>query len=125
MTKETKQTAVEWLAEQLNRVFSNTTDASNHNYKELLEQAKEMENNQRSIEISITKNNFGLLLDNRKINNLEWVFQFNNDTPIIILEDIEGKREINFTIGDTTESNIVFIDGKGNTFKIFAREQTL
>ena len=120
-----KQTVVDWLAEQLNRVFSNTTDASNHNYKELLEQAKEMENNQRSIEISITKNNFGLLLDNRKINNLEWVFQFNNDTPIIILEDIEGKREINFTIGDTTESNIVFIDGKGNTFKIFAREQTL
>jgi hypothetical protein len=120
-----KQTVVDWLAEQLNRVFSNTTDASNHNYKELLEQAKEMENNQRSIEISITKNNFGLLLDNRKINNLEWVFQFNNDTPIIILEDIEGKREINFTIGDTTASNIVFIDGKGNTFKIFAREQTL
>jgi hypothetical protein len=74
-------------------------------------------------EMSLLKNNFSFSLDNRKINNLEWVFQFNNDTPIMILNYIGGKREMNLTIGDTTESNIVFDDGKGNTFKIFAREK--
>ncbi len=34
-----------------------------------------------------------------------------------------GKREMNLTIGDTSTSNIVFSDGNGNTFKIFAREK--
>jgi hypothetical protein len=43
MTNNKQQTAVEWFANQLNRVVSNTTDALSHNYKELLEQAKEME----------------------------------------------------------------------------------
>jgi len=43
MTNNKQQTAVEWYANQLHRVVSNTTDALTHNHKELLEQAKEME----------------------------------------------------------------------------------
>ena len=43
MTNNKQQTAVEWFANQLHRVVSNTTDALTHNHKELLEQAKEME----------------------------------------------------------------------------------
>ena len=60
---------------------------------------------------------------NHKIDNLEWAFQFNNDVPVMIAEYINGKREMNLTIGDTITSNIVFSDGNGNTFKIFAREK--
>ncbi len=41
----------------------------------------------------------------------------------MIAEYINGKREMNLTIGDTSTSNIVFSDGNGNTFKIFAREK--
>ena len=54
MTNNKQQTAVEWFANQLNRVVSNTTDALSHNHKELLEQAKEMEKKQ--IILSIAKN---------------------------------------------------------------------
>ena len=38
---------------------------------------------------------------NHKIDNLEWAFQFNNDVPVMIAEYINGKREMNLTIGDT------------------------
>ena len=41
MTNNKQQTAVEWFANQLHRVVSNTTDALTHNHNELLEQAKE------------------------------------------------------------------------------------
>ena len=43
MTNNKQQTAVEWYANQLHRAVSDTTEASTHNHKELLEQAKEME----------------------------------------------------------------------------------
>ena len=46
MTNNKQQTAVEWFANQLNRVVSNTTDALSHNHKELFEQAKAMEKEQ-------------------------------------------------------------------------------
>jgi hypothetical protein len=38
-----QQTAVEWYDNQLRKVFSNTTQASNFSHEELLQQAKEME----------------------------------------------------------------------------------
>ena len=38
-----KQTAVEWYDNQLRKVFSNTTEASNFSHEELLQQAREME----------------------------------------------------------------------------------
>jgi len=83
--------------------------------KELMEKDKTMSNN---------KQNLGTVtIVNHKIDNLEWAFQFNNDVPVMIAEYINGKREMNLTIGDTSTSNIVFSDGNGNTFKIFAREK--
>lgn len=60
-----------------------------------------------------------------KIENPEWVFQFNDDEPMHFAGPLPdgGAREVTFTIGDTKNSNIVFHDGKGNTFKLFAREK--
>ena len=49
MTNNKQQTAVEWFANQLHKVVSNTTDALTHNHKELLEQAKEMEKEQKEM----------------------------------------------------------------------------
>jgi hypothetical protein len=62
---------------------------------------------------------------NDKIENVEWAFQFNNDEPIFFAEPSPygGAKEVTFTIGNTTHSNIVFRDNKGNEFKIFARER--
>jgi hypothetical protein len=42
MTNNKEQTAVEWYDNQLRKVFSNTTEASNFRHEELLQQAKEM-----------------------------------------------------------------------------------
>lgn len=57
--------------------------------------------------------------------NVEWAFQFNNDEPIFLAEPSPygGAKEVTFTIGNTTHSNIIFRDNKGNEFKIFARER--
>jgi hypothetical protein len=41
--RDKQQTAVEWYDNQLHKVFSNTTEASNFSHEELLQQAKEME----------------------------------------------------------------------------------
>jgi hypothetical protein len=46
MTNNKQQTAVEWYDNQLRKVFSNTTEASNFSHEELLKQAKEMEKRQ-------------------------------------------------------------------------------
>jgi len=56
--------------------------------------------------------------------NVEWVFQFNDDNPILISQPIGGEKELIIKLDNTSYSNIVFSDGKENTFKIFAREQT-
>ena len=57
--------------------------------------------------------------------NVEWVFQFNDDNPIALARPTDGTKELNLTIGNRSDSNMVFFDGKGNTFKIFAREKKL
>jgi hypothetical protein len=57
--------------------------------------------------------------------NVEWVFQFNDDNPILISQPIGGEKELIIKLNNTSYSNIVFYDGKGKTFKIFAREKTL
>jgi hypothetical protein len=46
MNDNKQQTAVEWYDNQLRKVFSNTTEASNFSHEELLQQAKEMEKEQ-------------------------------------------------------------------------------
>jgi hypothetical protein len=42
MSNNKQQTAVDWYDNQLRKVFSNTTEASNFSHEELLQQAKEM-----------------------------------------------------------------------------------
>ena len=77
-------------------------------------------------EISNDKQNLGIVrIVTHKIENVEWVFQFNDDEPIFFAEPspYEGAKEVTFTIGNTTHSNLVFRDGKSNEFKIFAREK--
>lgn len=61
-----------------------------------------------------------------KIENVEYVFQFNDDEPIHLCAPSfadRGAKELQLTISNTAHSNVVFYDGKGNTFKIFAREK--
>ena len=58
---------------------------------------------------------------NDKIENVEWVYQFNNDNPIIISKPIGSEKELTIKLNNTSCSSIVFDDGKGNTFRIFAR----
>jgi hypothetical protein len=55
--------------------------------------------------------------------NVEWVFQFNNGEPIKFAQPVNDVKELTFTLSNRSDSNIVFYDGKGNTFKIFAREK--
>jgi hypothetical protein len=62
------------------------------------------------------------IVDNR-IKNVEWAFQFNDDEPLLIVNYPNGNRQLIITMGDTTNSNLIFFDGKGNSFKIFAREK--
>ena len=64
-------------------------------------------------------------ISNHKIENVEWVFQFNDDEPVFLAEPSPygGAKEVTFTISNTTDSYIVFMDNKGNEFKIFAREK--
>jgi len=57
--------------------------------------------------------------------NVEWVYQFNDDNPIALARPTDGTKELNLTIGNRSDSNVLFSDGKGNTFKIFARENKL
>ena len=72
------------------------------------------------------KQNLGTVgIVTHKIKNVEWVFQFNDDNPTVISKPCGGEKELIIKLNNTSHSNIVFFDGKGNTFKIFAREQTL
>jgi hypothetical protein len=48
MSNNKQQTTVEWYNNQLRKVFSNTTEASNFSHEELLQQAKEMEKEQKA-----------------------------------------------------------------------------
>jgi thioredoxin-related protein len=78
--------------------------------------------------MSNNKKNLGTVgIVTHKIENVEYVFQFNNDEPInISSSSLIGRdsKELSLSIKVTSNSNIVFYDGKGNTFKIFAREKS-
>lgn len=55
---------------------------------------------------------------------LEWVCQFNNDEPVVLIQAKElGVKQFTMVLDNTSTSKIIFSDGKGNEFKIFAREQ--
>ena len=70
--------------------------------------------------------NLGIDIKQERISNVEWVFQFDNDEPVFLLEPIDSKtKKLEFTISNLTGSNIHFKDGKGKEFKIFAREKNV
>ena len=79
MKNQKQQSPVEWYAIKIHTVVNNTTDALNHNDKELLEQAKEMEK-QRMFDFAksfvytwnyITNGNFESTKDmNKELENL-------------------------------------------------------
>ncbi len=55
--------------------------------------------------------------------NVEWMFQFDEDEPILLAKPLEDTKEFVLKIGNNNHSNIWFYDGKGKTLKIFAREK--
>ena len=55
--------------------------------------------------------------------NVEWAFQFNNDEPVILEKPKNGETKLEIVLGNKIWDAIIFSDGKGNEFKIFAREQ--
>lgn len=62
-------------------------------------------------------------IKNRVFNKVEWAFQFNNDEPVILEKPKNGENKLEIVISNKIGEEIIFLDGKGNEFKIFAREQ--
>jgi len=65
--------------------------------------------------------NQALQMENNKIINTEWVFQFDNDEPIPLQGYNLDEKKLIIEIKNT--SNIHFTDGKGKNLKIFAIEK--
>jgi hypothetical protein len=55
--------------------------------------------------------------------NVEWVFQFDDDEPKLLATPLDDTKKFIIEISNTSTSNILFTDGNGKTFKIFAREK--
>jgi len=64
-----------------------------------------------------------LFPETKQFENVEWVFQFDDDEPILLAKPLDDTKEFVIKIGNNNQSNIWFYDGKGKTFKIFAREK--
>jgi len=60
--------------------------------------------------------------DNSEFENVEWAFQFNEDEPVFLAKANEGSKKLIIHVGIKKSSVLTFKDGKGNEFKIFARE---
>ena len=63
-------------------------------------------------------------IDNSEFEQVEWAFQLNNDKPFLLATAINNEKSLIIKVRNKKNSNIVFRDGKGNEFKIFARERT-
>jgi hypothetical protein len=61
--------------------------------------------------------------NNPEFKKPEWAFQFNNDEPVLLANAEKDQNKLVIKIGIKESSVITFKDGKGNEFKIFAREQ--
>jgi hypothetical protein len=66
---------------------------------------------------------YGKLIASETFENVEWVFQFDEDEPILLAKPLEDTKEFVIRIGNNNQSNIWFYDGNGKKFKIFAREK--
>ena len=62
--------------------------------------------------------------DNPEFEQVEWAFQLNNDKPFLLATAINNEKSLIIKVRNKKNSNIIFRDGKGNEFKIFARERT-
>ena len=51
----------------------------------------------------------------------EWMFQFDDDEPGVFTDVYYNEKKLSIEIKNTDA--MVFTDGKGKTFKIFAREK--
>ena len=61
--------------------------------------------------------------DNPKFQKVEWAFQFNDDEPCLLAGANNKETSLTIRIRNKENSIITFSDGKGNDFKIFARER--
>jgi len=61
--------------------------------------------------------------DNPEFEKPEWAFQFNNDEPVLLANAEKDQNKLVIKIGIKQNSVLTFKDGKGNEFKIFARER--
>ena len=61
--------------------------------------------------------------DNLEFKKPEWAFQFNNDEPVLLANAEKDQNKLVIKIGIKENSVLTFKDGKGNEFKIFARER--
>ena len=68
------------------------------------------------------------ILPQRKYEECEWCFQFDEDEPQVFAWTNEGMEneepQIQFTITNAEHANISFTHKNGKSFKIFAREMT-
>ena len=55
--------------------------------------------------------------------NTEWAFQFNEDEPVLLAIPAKNTKKLIIHINSKKDSNVIFKDGKGNEFRIFARER--
>lgn len=75
-------------------------------------------------------NNIGIpstLVGPEEFESVEYYFQFDNDEPKCIYSvtgyDMISDKNLYLTIRNNINGNIVFNDGKGKSFKIFARKK--
>lgn len=77
--------------------------------------------------LQISNNNQIYFLSETKYKDCEWYFQFDNEEPTLLAvtkTDYDGKdAKITFTLTNDANSNMVFKDNKGRTFKLFAKQK--
>jgi hypothetical protein len=66
---------------------------------------------------------YGKIIASEPFENVEWVFQFDDDEPRPFPSTLDDTKKLVIEINNTSTSNICFYDGGGKTFKIFAREK--
>lgn len=62
--------------------------------------------------------------NNPEFEQVEWAFQFNNDEPCLFMKANNKEKCLKVIVRNKLNSKYVFNDGKGNQFKIFARQRT-
>jgi hypothetical protein len=100
---------IEEVAQQLNLTLK-TAD----NTKELLTEM---------MEADAKDGLYGKIIASETFENVEWVFQFDDDEPKPFPSTLDDTKKLVIEINNTSTSNICFYDGEGKTFKIFAREK--